>query len=281
MNQSVGAEEKVLPPQWQQWLLDNLRRGCSPAELAEILRQNGLQDCTLTLSDSEVGFLNAGSTVLHRPQPQTSANSIEIDGHSVVVAGVLDHPQIIFWHNLLSPEECDALCQLAEQSFVQATVVDDVSGAFVHHPHRTSDHTCFSRGQTELIATLEKRIAAVLNWPVENGEGLQVLRYATGGEYRAHFDYFDPDQPGSRKQMESGGQRVGTMLMYLSDVEAGGGTRFPELGLEVRPRKGSAVYFASVDAFGVPDKQSLHASVPVVSGIKYAATKWIREKAFA
>ncbi|MDO5685804.1 MAG: 2OG-Fe(II) oxygenase [Neisseria sp.] len=277
MNQD---KQQTLPPQWRQWLLENLRRGCNPVQLAEILRENGLEQCTVALNEHELGLISGAEGVAVRPQPTTERNTLEVDGHTVHIVGVLDQPQVIFYDHLLSDEECDALCRLADETFVPATVVDEQDGSFTPHPHRSSEHACFMRGQTALIETVEKRIARLLDWPQENAEGMQVLRYATGGEYRAHFDYFDPQHPGSAKQMASGGQRIGTMLMYLSDVEAGGGTRFPELGLEARPRKGSAIYFAGVDAYGQIDPLSLHASVPVISGVKYAATKWIREKPY-
>lgn len=59
-------------------------------------------------------------------------------------------------------------------------------------------------------------------FPVVNGEDIQVLRYQNGQKYGDHFDYFDPKVPGS---MDSG-NRIATVLMYLSDVEFGGETCF-------------------------------------------------------
>lgn len=39
------------------------------------------------------------------------------------------------------------------------------------------------------------------------------------------------------------GNRTGTFLIYLSDVEAGGATVSPYLRVAIEPRKGSAVFF--------------------------------------
>ncbi|MGS0759486.1 2OG-Fe(II) oxygenase, partial [Roseateles sp. GG27B] len=64
------------------------------------------------------------------------------------------------------------------------------------------------------------------------------------------------------------------------EVAAGGGTRFPSLGFEVRPTQGAALYFASVDAQGLEDATTLHAGVPVIEGVKYIATKWLRERRY-
>lgn len=44
-------------------------------------------------------------------------------------------------------------------------------------------------------SSIEKRIAALLQWPVENGEGLQVLHYREGGEYRPHYDFSPLNNP--------------------------------------------------------------------------------------
>ena len=53
----------------------------------------------------------------------------------------------------------------------------------------------FQRGESALVQTIEERIAKLLQWPIENGEGLQVLHYRPGAEYKPHYDYFDPTNP--------------------------------------------------------------------------------------
>lgn len=57
----------------------------------------------------------------------------------------------------------------------------------------------------------------------ENGEAIQILRYEHGQKYEPHFDYFH-----DKANQELGGHRVATVLMYLSDVEKGGETVFPD-----------------------------------------------------
>ncbi|WP_296405805.1 2OG-Fe(II) oxygenase, partial [Psychrobacter sp.] len=150
----------------------------------------------------------------------------------------------------------------------------------IEHNARTSTSTSYQRGQTDLIKTIEARIAELLNWPIDHGEGLQLLRYEDGGEYRPHFDYFDPAQKSSQIVTEKGGQRLGALLMYLSEVDSGGSTRFPNLNFEIRPKKGSALYFANTDLNGDIEPLTLHAGMPVTEGVKYLATKWLREKPY-
>ncbi|MDQ3271200.1 MAG: 2OG-Fe(II) oxygenase, partial [Pseudomonadota bacterium] len=133
-------------------------------------------------------------------------------------------------------------------------------------------------GETGLVATIEARIAKLLDWPVENGEGLQVLRYGPGAEYKPHYDYFDPAEAGSATILARGGQRVATLIMYLQEPVEGGATVFPDLRLQVVPRRGSAVFFSYSQAH--PSSQSLHGGMPVLAGEKWIATKWLREREF-
>lgn len=51
---------------------------------------------------------------------------------------------------------------------------------------------------------------------------MQILHYENGQKYEPHFDYFH-----DKSNQELGGHRVATVLMYLSSVEKGGETVFP------------------------------------------------------
>jgi prolyl 4-hydroxylase len=65
--------------------------------------------------------------------------------------------------------------------------------------------------------------------------------------------------------------------MYLSDVDAGGGTDFPDLGITVMPKKGRALLWPSVyDAQPMKDDaRTRHQALPVEAGTKFAANGWI------
>ena len=88
--------------------------------------------------------------------------------------------------------------------------------------------------KTRFCERIERRLAAMVRWPYENGEGLQVLRYRHGAQYVPHYDYFDPAQPGTPRILQRGGQRVGTIVMYLRTPERGGATIFPMLASKSR-----------------------------------------------
>ena len=56
-----------------------------------------------------------------------------------------------------------------------------------------------------------------MNIPIEHGEGLQILQYTPGQQYKAHHDFFKI----------ADNNRISTLVMYLNDVEEGGETYFP------------------------------------------------------
>ena len=66
--------------------------------------------------------------------------------------------------------------------------------------------------------------------PEENQEGFQILHYIDGQKYEPHHDYFHDKV---NQSPSHGGQRVATMLMYLTTVEEGGETVFPQADRKV------------------------------------------------
>ena len=68
------------------------------------------------------------------------------------------------------------------------------------------------------------------------------------------------------------------MMLYLSDVEEGGSTGFPDLDwLFIKPKRGQALLFPHVlDSDPTKaDQRMIHEGLPVVSGTKYIATIYI------
>lgn len=192
-----------------------------------------------------------------------------VDGHSITVQAVFETPNIVVFSNFLTPEECQVLVKASAPKLQPSMGIEHKTGGSVLTPARTSYGTSFQRGETEIIARIEQRISKVLNCPISHGEGLQVLRYAVGQQYIPHYDYFVD----AAKATRVGGQRVGTLLMYLNTPEAGGTTTFPNIGLEVQPVAGNAVFFSYPED---TDVSTLHGGNPVIAGEKWVATKWLR-----
>jgi prolyl 4-hydroxylase len=196
----------------------------------------------------------------------------------VHVLQAMYNPRVVVFGSLLSDQECDELIGLATPRLARSLTVATKTGGEEVNADRTSSGMFFQRGENELVRRLEERIGRVLNWPVENGEGLQILHYTPGTEYKPHYDYFDPNEPGTPTILRRGGQRVGTVVMYLSEPEKGGGTTFPDIHMEVAPKRGNAVFFSYERPH--PSTKTLHGGAPVLAGEKWIATKWLRERRF-
>lgn len=177
---------------------------------------------------------------------------------------------------VLSPLECEYVIALAGRHLQRSMVHDPASGGPMLHPMRTSSSMTFPPADEEFwLRQLQRRLAALAGLPLANAEPLAVLRYAVGEEYRPHRDYLSL---AALQQPPLAGQRLRTVFTYLTDVDAGGETDFPLLGLRVAPRRGRVVVFDNVHADGTPDGDTLHAGMPVVSGRKWLATLWLREQ---
>lgn len=204
-------------------------------------------------------------------------------GETVVsIDSVVESPKLAVLSGLLSLAECEALIAEAGASMARSLVIDEHNVDNAAHDTRTSSGTYFVPGDSALADAVQRRIMAVIGLPIDRAEPLQVLRYGPGQEYAAHFDYFDDDvdtADGAPTTISLYGQRVATMICYLSSVEVGGATVFPEAGLEVRPQPGRAVYFTYLD-HGAVDPRSLHGGAPVEEGEKWILTQWCRERPY-
>ncbi|MDH6593202.1 prolyl 4-hydroxylase [Variovorax sp. TBS-050B] len=277
---------QAISPELREWLVSQLAAGHSVPALRASMRAAGWQDAAtdLALAQLEAGFPHVETARAPKrtemPGPDLEGAPLYIDAgdRRVQVLQTLRHPRVVVFGNLVSPEECEALIAAARVRLARSLTVETRTGGEVLNVDRTSEGMFFERGENECVARLEARIAKLLRWPLEFGEGLQILRYAPGAQYRPHYDYFDPDEPGTPTILKRGGQRVGTLVMYLQEPEQGGATTFPDVGLEVAPVRGTGVFFS----YDEPDPatRTLHGGAPVLAGEKWVATKWLREREF-
>ncbi len=268
----------ALPEDWMTWLQENLARGCLEADMKSRMISDGgfpVHLCDLALAQARA---NAGAAVA-LPEPDVRDNQVLVEGRPCAVVLDVASPRIVLVNDFLSEAECDAFAADAATRLKRSTVVSD-DGPEIEVDKRTSSGTFYHRGSTREVEVIEARLAAFARWPADRGEGLQIIYYGPGGEYRPHYDWFDPNTKGGQIHLQRGGQRVATQIMYLSDVAAGGATTFPKLGLTIRPRKGSMLFFTNILGDGSTDQMALHGGAPVVRGTKMIATKWLRLEAY-
>lgn len=203
---------------------------------------------------------------------------LDLGDRRVSVLSVHEDPQVVLFGDFLAKHECERLIEAARLRLQRSMTADQRTGADRVDAIRTSRGMFFQRGENPTVTAIEARIERLLRWPVDRGEGIQVLHYRPGDRYEPHYDYFDPLASGGPALLERGGQRRGTLLMYLHEPERGGDTSFPQLGLRFAAKRGCALFF-SYDR-PLPSTRTLHGGDPVLAGEKWVATKWLRERAF-
>jgi prolyl 4-hydroxylase len=273
----------TISPELREWILATTRAGHDVTDVLRLMKENGYDPrqsrgivaevLKLPLAALHASTARNASQGLRTTHPE--APEVCVDGHTVGVSLSVDAPTVRVLENILSDQECDELIELARPRLQRALTVDSEGGLQVDS-RRTSQGVFFALDEYPLVGRLEQRLAALLGVPVNHGEGLQILHYLPGQEYEPHFDWFDPEQPGYDAITAAGGQRIASVVMYLNTPALGGGTAFPEIGLTVTARRGSAVYFA----YESGDLGSLHAGLPVRRGEKWIATKWLRERPY-
>jgi prolyl 4-hydroxylase len=277
-----------ITPALRAWMRTQQSSGFTADEIMQGLVEAGWSDAVVAhlMAPPQANPLAAtanaarAATDQRMPWPGLAGERLVLDAGDCEVRAslVLREPALVVLDDFLSEDECRALVEQAAPRMTRSLTVDLQTGGEATHQSRTSQGMFFERGESALISRIEARIAHLLDWPVQNGEGLQVLRYEAGAEYLPHFDYFDPAAAGTPAILERGGQRVATLVMYLHEPEAGGATVFTDAALSVLPKRGSAVFFSYSQAH--PDSLSLHGGAPVLAGEKWVATKWLRERAF-
>lgn len=221
----------------------------------------------------------SGAIVAGVPGPDIDAlpTSIDIDGQVMHVEMRMHSPQLCLLGNVLTHDECASLIEIAQPRLTQSMVLladgeSETDG--VQSYARTSKQASLEFGTYPLVDAIRQRIAKLVRWPANQMERLQVVRYGIGADFVPHHDFFSPTV--HRELVEREGQRLASVILYLNTPERGGITSFLDVELEIYPRTGSALYFGYPSAHA--DSQTLHAGVPVVSGEKWIATFFLRDR---
>jgi len=175
--------------------------------------------------------------------------------------------------DFLSSDECGHLIALIDEVAQPSEVFDET-----YRPnYRTSYSGDVDPGDS-FVRMVERRLGDLLGIDLSWGETFQGQRYQPGQQFKHHCDWFDTASEYWKEEIGRGGQRSWTAMVFLNDVEEGGETEFPELGISIPPQQGALLLWNNADREGVPNKNTMHAATPVVRGVKYVITKWFRTR---
>ena len=179
--------------------------------------------------------------------------------------------------NFLSVEECNKIIEIGRPNLVNSLVANPNNNE-VDNKVRTSKQYWISRKSNELLNTISKRVSDKLNIPQNNQEKLQILHYDPGQFYKKHYDACIDNTKNCKDDIEVRGPRDITTFIYLEDVNNGGETAFNNVGIKVRPKKGTAIFWRNLnDSKTKRHPCSLHQALPPEEE-KWALTIWSRTK---
>ena len=175
-------------------------------------------------------------------------------------------PEVRLFPSLFTPAECDHLALAAAPNLQPSFVVDPDTGRPKRDPIRTSDG-CELHWFVEdpAVHALNRRLPRP-GTAVDQGSRFRSCVTASASNIRRTSTV--PGLPN---------QRVLTALVYLNEGYEGGGTSFPNCGLKVEGRKGDVLVFRNALASGRIDPMSEHAGLPIESGTKLLASRWIHQ----
>lgn len=185
-------------------------------------------------------------------------------------------PWIAVYHQLMTDKEIEDIKALATPRLARATVVNSVTGELEHAKYRISKSGWLKDEEHPTVARISQRCEALTNLSLSTVEELQIANYGIGGHYEPHFDYSRRDEVMSFDHWR--GNRILTVIFYMSDVEAGGGTVFMSTGTRLWPEKGAAGVWYNLRPDGSGDGETKHAACPVLTGTKWVANKWFHER---
>jgi prolyl 4-hydroxylase len=174
---------------------------------------------------------------------------------------------------ILTPEECRYIIQKAQNTF-EASVI---AGNDKPTDHRRSE-TAWVSADDPVAQKVLLRACELTGKTLEYCEDLQVVRYRPGMYYREHHDACCDNDPGCRKFDTEGGQRVGTLIVYLNSEFKDGETHFPNLNLKFRPDPGCGLFWRPLSSCNRCHPKALHAGLPITDGTKYICNAWVRER---
>ncbi|TMW71290.1 2OG-Fe(II) oxygenase [Alteribacter natronophilus] len=194
-----------------------------------------------------------------------SGNVIEVDGREMGVTMLSEEPVVAVLENVLDEAECEAVIEQSRAHLKRSRIGTEKR----EHAMRTSSGVFLDETHSSIVTGVKQRLADIMGMPLSHAENLHILHYRPGEEYKAHMDSFTRAETNNR---------IATIVVYLNDVEEGGETAFPKLGLSIPPKRGTAVYFEYFYNDPKTNALTLHAGSPVIEGEKWAATLWVRRQ---
>ena len=250
------------------WLRERLLLGADIGAAVAELRKHGYSEAAIIMGFEAV-----------RPRGNALANgamqSLPLIRRAPPNLRRLENPKVDLYtlEDFLGDAECARLVALAGHHLKPSTVSENDDPA---REFRNSTTAYIGHLKSPAARAVDAKICRTLGIRAAYSEGIQAQRYDVGQQFKPHWDAFEPGSDAFRRFGGVRGNRTWTFMIYLNDDMEGGATRFTELDIAVRPRKGMALLWNNLNPDGTPNIATKHCGEPVTRGHKIIITKWFR-----
>jgi prolyl 4-hydroxylase len=215
------------------------------------------------------------------PPDESGSGAKKISGRQI--ADILKKPltsEVFLIDHFLSHEECDQILEELRFAIWRPSLTymlqQDGTRRDVLSPYRvskTAQQKWFSDELQAMVAAIERRFGEMFGLEKANLEYWQGTDYPIGGSFYYHLDsgYWEDHYAGDR---------ILTLLLYLTTPPEGGGTHFRALDRTVEAKTGRLVVWNNLFPNGKCNHRMIHSSVPLVEGRKTTLITWLRQKQF-
>ncbi|KAM3719934.1 Prolyl 4-hydroxylase subunit [Dirofilaria immitis] len=184
---------------------------------------------------------------------------------------VRQNPLAALFYDIMSDEEARIIQMIALPKLYRPLVRNRFTGKFEPAYYRVTKTAVLKPTEHEIIKRFDKRLELATNLEVETSNGLAVILPDSKISNR--------DQRMKGQCLEKSGDRIATILIYMTEPEIGGETIFmSNLKMSLPCIKNAALFWYNLMRSGEIDIRSRHAACPVLTGIKWVANKWFRER---
>lgn len=278
---------------WKDWIKTNMDAGQDPDGIFKILLDEGYSADSIAsqmnytpsqpLSELTNPFTIAAKEKAAPPHQKrkeshshkfTGNNGLPIERAEIHIpnAALLNSPKIDLRtvDNFLTTKECEMIISSIKSKMRPSEVSD-----FQVNPNVRTSQTCdLGRLDDPFITNIDDRICKLIGIDPAYSEVIQGQYYEVGQEFKAHTDFFDPDE--FETHCQTFGQRTFTVMIYLNDVKEGGETCFDRVGAVFKPVTGKVLIWNNLNPDGTTNMNTLHQANPVKEGFKAVITKWFR-----
>ncbi|VVC31299.1 Prolyl 4-hydroxylase, alpha subunit,Oxoglutarate/iron-dependent dioxygenase,Prolyl 4- [Cinara cedri] len=187
-------------------------------------------------------------------------------------------PYIKIYHDVLYDDEIEKMKALISNEMIDSTVVHHkISASVVVEENRSGQTGRLSKDDaSKHFDKLNTRIETITGMGTKNAELYQIVNYGLGGHFTPHHDAF------IKKQGDVSipyGNRITTVLFYMTGVHNDGYTVFPMLNIVSPAEKGAALVWHNLhhSTDGHIHEHTLHGSCPLLTGNKWIVTRWLYE----